>query len=127
MTAVLTDEALVDLAFAALPDHQWAVMEAKLRRWHGFVEGDAVRDISDRPPHGLAYLTRTHEGQHQCLSLIYTHDRSRFLEAVLLVYERPYDARSKVRQTPLCARTLRGGLEEVLSAVATIYPSLPKP
>lgn len=94
----------------------------------GFTDGDWFRDLTDRPVKGMVYLTRTYQDQRQQLSLLSgPWEGAPFTEAVLLVYERPFDPRAKVRQTPLCARTIRGGLEEVLSAVSTVYSPLPKP
>jgi len=121
MTYILTDEAL-----AAMPDHQWATLEVKLRRWHGFEEGNAITDISDRPVQGLIYMKRIYHGEYQYLSLLYAHDHSHFLEAVLLVYDQPLNTRAKQRQVPLCATILRGGLEDILTAVNRVYSPLSK-
>lgn len=97
----------------------------ELLRSMGFTDGDWFKDLTDRPIRGLVYLTRTHEGQHQYLSLLYAPwDEVTWLEAVLLVYEAPFNSRAKVRQQPLCARTLRS-LDEVMAAVGTVYPPLP--
>lgn len=151
MTAVLTDEtAHWDGPDEAYGDHvppgSWqtrylrspevAAMEAALRK-DGFVDGDPIKDISDGPMPYLTYLYRprrameTHPTQgyayevgppqHQYLSII-TYD-GELVEVLLFVYEAAFSSRAKVRQQPLCARTIRGGLAEVLEAVNTVYSS----
>ncbi len=92
----------------------------------GFIDGDPVKDLSDKPIKGLVYLTRVYKGQYQYLSLCYSHIEDRFLEAILHVYAKPFDSRSKVKQPFLAALIMRT-TEDILVAVDTVYPPPPRP
>lgn len=109
----------------------------------GFTLGGAIGpkgDISDRPIANLVYLHRAHvprgvsgsdyhpggapSPQHQYVSLVCAHDDGRFLEAVVQVYEKPFNPRAKPRQVSLHSMIHRDW-ESLLAAVAIMYP-LPK-
>ncbi len=61
---------------------------------------------------------RLYNGQHQYLTLT-TYDGA-FVEGWLQVYARPYDSRSKQKQTPL-AVSLSRTKDELLTAVEQLY------
>lgn len=85
----------------------------------GFVEGE--RDVKNptwyadlgTPVTGLWYGSRVFEGQYQYVSLC--SYLGEFVEAVVQVYDKPFNSRQKPPQTPLYS-----GLERSLSDLPTV-------
>jgi hypothetical protein len=83
----------------------------------GFSQGDQVKDLGFSRDY-LLYFQRVFEKQHQCLWLTF-YDNS-FAEAILYVYSKPFNSRSKPAMIPIHAYPYRD-LSAVFGAVNYKY------
>lgn len=83
----------------------------------GFTQGDQVKDLGFSRDY-LLYFQRAFEKQYQYLWL--TFYENSFVEAVLYVYSKPFNSRSKPAMAPIHAYPYRS-LTDVLGAVDCKY------
>jgi hypothetical protein len=81
----------------------------------GFADGDITKDLGATVSE-LIYLGRTVNGKWQYVSLCAYEGR--FLEAVVQVYAKQFNSRSKERQTPVLSVIARSQ-EEIFNFVKT--------
>ena len=83
----------------------------------GFTHADQVKDFGSVLD-GVVYLRRVRDWEHQHVSLCsYLGD---FVEAVVLIYDKPYNSRLKPQQTALFAALPRN-LEDLLTVIEKKY------